>query len=286
MKIYKSIKDIRQLVAGWRREGQSIAFVPTMGNLHTGHLSLIEKAQHVADKTIVSIYVNPLQFGPVEDFASYPRTLDADKEELINAEVDLLFIPDDKEIYPFARPGLTSVKVPELSEILCGASRPGHFAGVTTVVAKFFNIVQPSVAIFGEKDFQQLFLIKKMVVDLNIPVRIISMPTSREDSGLALSSRNKYLTDPQKQTAAGLHKTLCWVVEKLQQSFDHTRLNIPELEQQGLLRLEQQGFKPEYLAIRDSETLTPVASYEYQPVVVLVAAMLGKTRLIDNISVT
>lgn len=289
MEICTSIQSVREVVDRWRNAKQSLAFVPTMGNLHVGHLSLVNKAKAIAAKTVVSIYVNPLQFGPSEDLGAYPRTLQADQKKLIDAGVDLLFIPNDQEMYPLGRPDLTFIEVPKLSEILCGASRPGHFSGVMTVVTKFFNIVQPNFAVFGDKDFQQLFLLKKMVRDLNIPLKIINMPTSREDSGLALSSRNQYLSGAQKKVAPELYKTLCWVREQLQQlrqkkqNVYRSRQQILELEQQGLSRLEQLGFVPEYLSIRNSDTFVPVSSFENQNSVVLIAAMLGKTRLIDNI---
>ncbi len=284
MEICTSIQLVRETVDRWRHAKQSLAFVPTMGNLHAGHLSLVKKAKAIAAKTAVSIYVNPLQFGPSEDLGAYPRTLQMDQKKLNDAGVDLLFIPIDQEMYPVGRPDLTFVEVPSLSDILCGASRPGHFAGVMTVVIKLFNIVQPNFAVFGEKDFQQLFLLKKMVRDLNIPIKIVTMPTSREDSGLALSSRNQYLSDEQKKVAAGLYKTLCWMREQFQQNAYTSRQQVLALEQQGLLRLEQQGFVPEYLSIRNSDTFVPVSSFKHQNSVVLIAAMLGQTRLIDNLS--
>lgn len=275
MIVEKSIAGIRSQLKQYARK--SVALVPTMGNLHRGHLQLVEAAKKAADVVVVTIFVNPLQFSPGEDLAKYPRTLEQDIEQLTRAGVDLLFCPSEKEMYPFGRDAHTQVVVPELSQILCGIDRPGHFEGVATVVVKLLNIVQPDVAFFGEKDFQQLQIIKECVRDLSIPVDIKSVKTVREESGLALSSRNAYLTDEQKLAAPQLHQQLQAIVSQVQQgSRDYQALT-----QSAKQKLQQAGFKVEYLEVRRQKDLAePVASDD--ELIVLVAARLGKSRLIDN----
>jgi pantoate--beta-alanine ligase len=259
-----------------------IAFVPTMGNLHAGHLSLVEKARELADHVVVSIFVNPLQFGPHEDFAAYPRTLREDCAQLEQARTDFVFAPDSAEIYPHGTAATTTVQVPELSDILCGAARPGHFSGVATVVLRLFNIIQPHYAVFGEKDFQQVLVIRRMVKDLQVPVEIISMPTLREADGLAMSSRNQYLSPAERQCAP----MLAQVLHKLKQGIEQDgERDLAALEAEAAQTLQAAGFAtPDYVRVRDAETLgTPdPARPEW---VVLAAARLGKARLIDNLRI-
>lgn len=210
-----TVEELRRQVRAWRAGRERIAFVPTMGNLHAGHVRLVEEARSRADRVVVSIFVNPLQFGPGEDFERYPRTLDADRKRLIGAGAELLFVPGVAEVYPRPPGEQTRVEVPGLSEILCGASRPGHFVGVATVVCKLFNMVQPDLALFGEKDYQQLMIIRRMVEDLALPVAILGVATVREADGLAMSSRNGYLTVEQRKIAPALQRSLQSVVEEL-----------------------------------------------------------------------
>jgi len=249
-----------------------------MGNLHEGHLDLVRRARELCDVVVVSIFVNPLQFGPNEDLEAYPRTLAADKEKLFREGVDLLFTPGVDEIYPDGMEIHTRVSVPDLSETLCGRSRPGHFDGVTTVVAKLFNIVQPDKAVFGEKDFQQLSIVRKMVHDLRMPVEIVGVATARDEDGLALSSRNGYLTAEQRQVAPVLHQTLASCREAIACGFD----NFLQLESHARMRLLQAGFEPDYFEIRDASTLRAVTEAT-EEIAILAAARLGKTRLIDNV---
>lgn len=274
-----SIDRLRTQLDGWRRAGDSLVLVPTMGNLHKGHLKLVEVARKAGQRVIVSIFVNPLQFGPGEDYDRYPRTLEADQAKLSQFGVDVLFIPPTTEIYPQSTDGVTYVDVPGLSEILCGASRPGHFRGVATVVVKLFNIVQPDAAVFGEKDYQQLQVIRCLVRDLNFPVKIIQVPTVREPDGLAMSSRNGYLTVEERVSAPRLYQILV-----------ETRMAIEagEKDLEGLVRrqmeaLGKSGFEPEYLEIRAPDLSLPEPGR--RPLVILAAARLGQTRLIDNLIV-
>jgi pantoate--beta-alanine ligase len=280
MQVFADIWDVYSATRAWRLAAERIGFVPTMGNLHAGHLRLIEVARKHTDKVVVSIYVNPMQFGPQEDFARYPRTLEADSARLREAGADLLFTPNDATIYPGGVAQSTYVEVPRLSNILEGMQRPGHFRGVATVVNKLFNIVVPDVAVFGEKDFQQLLVIRQMVRDLSLPIEIIGEPTVRERDGLALSSRNQYLSEEERRRAAGLYETLVHLRERIKRQ--HT--NWSDLEQEGILRLEKYGFTPDYLAIRHSETLLEPHSAA-DPLIILAAARLGQTRLIDNLRV-
>ena len=270
---------VRERVRRWRAGGARIAFVPTMGNLHSGHISLIEAARRGAARFVASIFVNPMQFGPNEDFAHYPRTASQDAEMLAAAGCDLMFMPDAQEIYPDGLERATRVEVPELSRILCGQFRPGHFEGVTTVVAKLFNIVAPDIAVFGEKDFQQLTIIRHMVADMCYPIEIVAAPTVREADGLAMSSRNQYLTAAERRIAPRLYVALQGAVGRLAASKDYAAI-----ERAGILELEAGGLQPEYFAIRAARTLgAPQDSAQER--VVLAAARLGKARLIDNLKV-
>lgn len=261
---------------------KGIALVPTMGNLHAGHMHLVEIAKQHADVIVVSIFVNPLQFAVNEDLANYPRTLDEDYEKLKSAGVTIVFAPTVKEIYPhFDGKSLQQdvmVSAPNISNTLCGASREGHFDGVATVVTKLFNIIQPDVAVFGKKDFQQLSIVRSLVSQLNMPVEIIAGDTMREASGLAMSSRNGYLSDAQKTQAALLYATLQVIVHKIQAG-DQAFAN---LIQDAMIALNKSGFQTEYIAICNSQTLQ-TARADDQALVVLAAAKIGNTRLIDNI---
>jgi pantoate--beta-alanine ligase len=276
MQIVKTPFELRAAIKSWRLDGKRIAFVPTMGNLHAGHLHLVRAAQKKADCVVVSIFVNPTQFGVGEDFETYPRTEREDSEKLATEHADLLFLPAVADIYaPAAK---TTVTVAGLSDCYCGASRPGHFSGVATVVCKLFNMVQPDIALFGLKDFQQLTLIKTMVRDLNIPVEISGVDTVREQSGLAMSSRNGYLTAAEKNIAPQLYHSLCAARDAIlagNQAY-------ADLEEQALSFLRQAGFQPDYFAVCRADDLTK-ASEDDRELVLLAAAKLGKTRLIDNI---
>jgi pantoate--beta-alanine ligase len=279
MKSFATIAQLRAALAADRRAGKRIAFVPTMGNLHEGHLELVRRGRRLADVVVVSIFVNPLQFGANEDLDKYPRTLAADKEKLFGEGIQYLFHPGIDEIYPEGMEKHTKVSVPDLSETLCGISRPGHFTGVATVVAKLFQIVQPDVALFGEKDFQQLSIIRKMVSDLCMPIEIVGVQTARAADGLALSSRNGYLTAAERRIAPALHMALQECREAIACGFD----NYAELERHATDTLTSAGFRPDYVQIRDARTLREV-TLETEQIVILAAAWLGKTRLIDNVS--
>ncbi|HLA30545.1 MAG TPA: pantoate--beta-alanine ligase [Pseudomonas sp.] len=279
MNTVKSVRDLRAAIAQARAEGKQIAFVPTMGNLHAGHAALVEKAAQRADFVVASIFVNPLQFGPSEDLDKYPRTLAADQDKLVEAGCHLLFTPDVEEMYPHGMHGQTRVSVPGVSEGLCGASRPGHFEGVATVVSKLFNMVQPDLAIFGQKDFQQLAVIRTLVRDLNMPIQIIGEPTVRAGDGLALSSRNGYLNAEQRAAAPVLYRSL----QQLAVAIQAGERDYPKLIAQAQQQQREAGFKPDYLEIRESNSLRP-ATAEDRQLVVLVAAFIGSTRLIDNLA--
>ena len=278
MNTVKTVRELRAAVARARGEGKRIAFVPTMGNLHSGHAALVTKAAQRADFVVASIFVNPLQFGPNEDLDKYPRTLVADQEKLLQAGCHLLFAPTADEMYPDGMGVQTRVSVPHLSEGLCGASRPGHFEGVATVVSKLFNMVQPDLAVFGQKDFQQLAVIRALVRDLNMPIQIIGEPTVRADDGLALSSRNGYLSPEQRAAAPAVYRTLNKLAEAIRQG----RHDYPALIAEGQQALIAAGFKPDYLEVRQALNLRP-ATAEDRDLVILVAAVLGSTRLIDNL---
>ncbi|MDG9759062.1 MULTISPECIES: pantoate--beta-alanine ligase [Pseudomonas] len=280
MTTVKTLRELRAAIAQARAEGKQIGFVPTMGNLHAGHVSLVQIAAQRADFVVASIFVNPLQFGAGEDLDTYPRTLAADQEKLLAAGCHLLFHPDVAEIYPHGMGDQARVIVPGVSEGLCGASRPGHFEGVATVVTKLFNMVQPDLAVFGEKDYQQLAVIRALVQDLNMPIQIIGAPTQRAEDGLALSSRNGYLSEEQRAAAPALYRGLQAIAEELQRGArDYARLIDSTQAQQRAA-----GFIPDYLEIRNAVNLRP-AQLDDHHLVVLTAAQLGSTRLIDNLVV-
>ena len=276
MQIVNTIQALRALIHTWKAAGERVAFVPTMGNLHAGHCQLVTAAQQHADKVVVSVFVNPTQFGAGEDFDSYPRTEAQDQEKLQAIDTDVLFLPSVAEMYaPNAK---TVISVAGLSELYCGVSRVGHFDGVATVVCKLFNMVQPDVALFGLKDFQQLAVIRTMVNDLNMPVDIIGIDTVREASGLAMSSRNGYLTPAEHQLAPMLYQSLCAAREAIVAGLDY-----PSVEKNALSTLQNAGFQPDYFRICRSLDLAPAQQGDTE-LVLLVAAKLGKTRLIDNIA--
>ncbi|WP_198245212.1 pantoate--beta-alanine ligase [methane-oxidizing endosymbiont of Gigantopelta aegis] len=276
MKVVRTISELRRVLTGWRQAGDRISLVPTMGNLHAGHLQLVTMAQQQAERVVVSIFVNPTQFGQGEDFESYPRTEAEDIEKLKESGVALAFIPSLAEMYPGAQQ--VSLHVTGLAERWCGASRPGHFDGVATIVAKLFNLIQPDSAVFGEKDYQQLAVIRQMVRDLNIPVSIVGAPIVREPDGLAMSSRNSYLTPEQRAIAPRLYQALCQMRDAIQRQEADTEAIL----QAQQTHLQQAGFKLDYLALCNAETLEP-AHPDDQDLVILVAAWLGKPRLIDNL---
>lgn len=269
--------ELRERVADWRRAGGTIAFVPTMGNLHRGHLALVAEARRRASRVVVSIFVNPLQFGPKEDLAAYPRTPAQDESLLAAAGCDLLFSPDLGTMYPRGQEAQTRVEVPGLSDVLCGASRPGHFTGVATVVCKLFHMVQPDLALFGEKDYQQLLVIRRLVEDLAMPIEVLGMPTVREPDGLALSSRNGYLSAEERARAPALYRALGAAAEAL-------RLGRPiaEVEREASETLMAAGLRPDYVSVRRSADLTKPGDGDRE-LVILAAAYLGRARLIDNL---
>ena len=280
MKTIHDVEPLRAALQSWHQDRESIALVPTMGNLHKGHMSLIKLAQEYAERVVVSIFVNPTQFGPDEDFDDYPRTLANDRRRLSRAGVDLVFAPDVVDIYPQGQNESTGVVVPVLSDMLCGSDRPGHFAGVTSVVARLLNIVQPEVAVFGQKDYQQLTILRRMVDDLFMPVKIIAGQTYREPSGLAMSSRNQYLSDAEREVAPGLYRALRACRERLLAG----EPDYAKLEKAGLEELTSLGFHPDYFAIRAARDLD-IPADDNANLVVLAAARLGKARLIDNVLV-
>lgn len=280
MKTIDSNDALRQQVGRWHKSGKTLAFVPTMGNLHDGHLTLLSRAREIADRVVVSIFVNPLQFGPFEDYDQYPRTPDSDQQMLAEMGIELLFEPRVSEMYPLGREQATRVEVPGLSDILCGMQRPGHFVGVATVVAKLFNIVRPDFAVFGEKDFQQLVVIRRMTADLCMPVEIIGAPTHREADGLAMSSRNQYLTGDERARAADLFQALTEVARQVRTG----RRAYEELCQRAVADLAREGFRPHYVEVRRTSDLGKPDGDEVD-LVVLGAAQLGRARLIDNVRV-
>ena len=280
METVSTLDGLRSVIGRWKRAGHTIALVPTMGNLHDGHISLLNQAREQADRTVVSIFVNPIQFGRGEDYERYPSTLAEDKNKLEKYGLDLLFTPDLGALYPGGIEADTRINVPELSDILCGEFRPGHFSGVATVVAKLLNNAQPDKALFGEKDYQQLLVIKRMARDLCLPVEIVGLPIVREPDGLAMSSRNAYLTPDERRKAPEIHRTLEAVANCLRKGGSSQE----EIEKQALNRLEQVGFKPEYLSIRRTEDLQLPTPQDTR-LSILVAAWLGSARLIDNIKV-
>jgi pantoate--beta-alanine ligase len=270
---------LRATIRGWRTQGQIVGFVPTMGNLHEGHHSLIKLARARADRVVASVFVNPTQFGPGEDFERYPRTLAQDQAGLAEVDCDLLFAPDVATIYPFGSAQSVSVHVPGITDTLEGAHRPGHFDGVATVVCKLFNLVQPDVAVFGQKDFQQLKVIERMVRDLALPVKVLPAPTLRAADGLALSSRNQYLSEAERALAPQIYQTLLKMRELLLEKGHARRV----IEQVAASTLERAGFQPDYAVIRRAEDLAEPADEERAGLVALIAARLGNTRLIDNL---
>lgn len=276
----KRVETVEELRSVMERFTGAKAFVPTMGNLHEGHISLVREARTLADHVVVSIFVNPLQFGANEDINSYPRTVQSDVELLQAEGVDLLFTPTEDVIYPGEREQHTRVEVPVLSDTLCGASRPGHFTGVATVVCKLFNMVQPDMAVFGKKDYQQLLVIRKMVGDLALPVAIRGADTIREDDGLAMSSRNGYLTQQERSQAPALYTSLKYTAERI----NGGDRNYAELERAAINLLQEKGLRPDYFQIRNAADLA-LPRPEDRDLVVLAAAYLGKARLIDNLEI-
>ncbi|THB69707.1 MAG: pantoate--beta-alanine ligase [Gammaproteobacteria bacterium] len=277
MQTVGEIKQIHKIIREQKVNGKKVAFVPTMGNLHAGHISLITKAVEAGDFVVSSVFVNPLQFCEGEDYGEYPRTLKEDQEKLKDAGCDLLFAPPVSEMYPRAK--VTNVIAPaEITDTLCGLSRPGHFAGVTTVVTKLFGIVQPDIAVFGKKDFQQLAVIRRMTEDLSLPIEIIGMETVREADGLAMSSRNSFLSEPDRKTAIAISENL----KKAKAQIESGNKDFAAIEKSGRAELESVGFVVDYFTVREQATLNN-ATIDDRKLVILVAAKLGSTRLIDNI---
>ena len=277
MRIFEKIADVRAALAA--RGAARVGLVPTMGNLHEGHLTLVKACREACDATVVSVFVNPLQFGPNEDFEAYPRTLQ-DDAAMLERNADILFAPSEREMYPNGRDGHTLVSVPRLANILCGEHRPGHFDGVGTVVLKLFNIVAPTQVFFGEKDYQQLTLIRTICAQLDLPIDIIGVPTVRASDGLALSSRNRYLSAEERTRAPAIHRALSGIGDALtrgDRSFE-------TLERAGIAQLRDAGFTVDYVAVRDARTLEQPQATASE-FVVLAAARLGRTRLIDNVRV-
>jgi pantoate--beta-alanine ligase len=281
MQTVTTIEAVRGHVRAWRSHGDRVALVPTMGNLHAGHGSLLTLARDRAERVIASVFVNPIQFGPSEDFAAYPRTLSEDEQLLRAAHCDLLFAPPVEEIYPEQGSQQTLVTVRGLSEILCGPYRPGHFDGVATVVAKLFGIVQPDLAVFGLKDYQQYMVIRRMTLDLALPVEVVGAPTVRADDGLALSSRNRYLSGDERTRASAIYRALHAAVSALRAG----NRDYAGLERAGWLALERAGMKPEYFSILSAHDLSK-PSAQATALIALAAARLGRARLIDNLRVS
>ncbi|MDX1573293.1 MAG: pantoate--beta-alanine ligase [Methylophaga sp.] len=281
MQIEDSLNGLRAQLKIWREQHQTIAFVPTMGSLHDGHLSLLKKARTLADKVIVSIYVNPLQFDDPQDLTNYPRTLKNDIQKLAGAGCDLLFTPDNALMYPNGIEFHSFVHVPGMDDKLCGLERPGHFDGVATVVSKLFNMVQPDLAVFGEKDYQQLLLIRKLVEDFNLPLKIVAAPTCREPDGLAMSSRNQRLTATQRSVAVLLNQQLSAIKQQLEQG----ERDVASMINGATETLNNAGFVVDYLEIRRADDLLMADVNQDQKLRILVAARLDEVRLIDNIAV-
>ena len=280
MDIISDTTELREQIADWRQSGDHVALVPTMGSLHDGHLALVELAREHAERVIATVFVNPTQFGEGEDFESYPRSLELDKRKLKRAKADLLFAPEVNTVYPFGTARGTRVSVPVMTDELCGEARPGHFDGVTSVVARLFNMVTPDVAVFGQKDYQQLMIIRRMATDLSLPIEIVGAPTVREKDGLAMSSRNQYLTESERMAAPQLYAALQDVAHALETGSE----DYAALEQQAVACLADAGFVPEYVSIRRAESLE-APDRETDELVVLAAARLGAARLIDNVLV-
>ncbi len=279
MKSIFEIKRMRNFSNSWLGAGKTIALVPTMGNLHQGHISLLDRAKQIADKTIVSIFVNPIQFGMGEDYENYPSTLDDDLSKLNDLGIDMAFLPNLAELYPGGTETDTRVSVPQISDTLCGEYRKGHFSGVATVVSKLLINSRPNYVLFGEKDYQQLLVIKRMITDLILPVEVIAMPTFRESDGLAMSSRNQYLTAEERGKAGIIYRTLNTAEKALV-----NKVPIDKIEQKGKLDLEKAGMKVEYFSVRRQDNLLNADSKD-KNLIILTAAWLGAARLIDNIKV-
>lgn len=280
MQVFHTVNGLREILRKHRNSGQKIGFVPTMGNLHDGHLALIKQAKQTNDIVVCSIFVNALQFGLNEDWDKYPRTYDSDCEKLDQEGCDYLFYPEDGEMYPNGLDTQSRVICPTMTDVLCGASRPGHFEGVTTVVSKLFNIVQPDEAIFGIKDYQQLAVIKRMIEDLCLPVKIISAPIHREADGLAMSSRNSYINEDERPKVKVLKQVLELIAEKIKAG----NLEFTQLEMEAKKRIESEGFKADYVTISNSKTLEP-AAVDDREITILGAMYTASARLIDNISI-
>jgi len=281
MKTVETVRDLQAEIRKARAEGKRIGFVPTMGNLHEGHMMLIDQASEECDFVVCSIFINPLQFNDIDDLGRYPRTFSADSEHLKDRDCDLLFYPSIDEMYPDGQDQQSKLHVPVVSEGLCGDSRPGHFDGMATVVMKLFHMVAPDASFFGEKDFQQLAVIRKMVRDLNLPFDVVGVETCREESGLAMSSRNNYLSEEEKAQAANIYR----ILTEITQAISEGNRNFEALCKQGNEELASLGFEPDYLEVRNAADLAK-ATDEHNELVVLVAAILGKARLIDNLRVT
>lgn len=281
MKVIEDKHELQEELAEWRHAREHVAIVPTMGNLHPGHISLIDVAKEHAERVVVTVFVNPTQFGEGEDFETYPRTFAKDTRRLKTVAADVLFAPSVETVYPFGIDNATAVTVPGLTEKFCGSFRPGHFDGVTTVVARLFALVQPDVAVFGQKDYQQQLVIRRMVEDLNLPVTICTAATIREDDGLAMSSRNAYLSDDERQKAPALYKTLAAIERQLRDGAGE----FDALEKHASAELERAGFLPEYVAVRRAADLG-LPGEGCRELVVLAAANLGQARLIDNVLVS
>ena len=277
MQTHETLASLRAQVGQWRREGARVGFVPTMGNLHAGHHALIDLARRHADRVVASIFVNPTQFGPNEDYARYPRTAEADVRGLAERDCDAAFLPSVEQMYPFGTMGCVQMHVPGITDILDGAHRPGHFNGVAQVVARLFNMVQPDLAVFGRKDYQQLQVIRYMAREMSFPVEIVPAPTLREADGLAMSSRNQYLQGDERQTAVRIHQTLQFMRDAARQG-----LPLAGIEDEASDRLTAAGFSVDYTEIRRADLTRPRSPAE-TGLVALIAARLGRTRLIDNL---
>ncbi|HYN78217.1 MAG TPA: pantoate--beta-alanine ligase [Lamprocystis sp. (in: g-proteobacteria)] len=277
MDIVEGVDELRVQSCAWRAAGERIAFVPTMGNLHSGHITLVREARKRAPRVVVSIFVNPLQFGPTEDLAAYPRTPGRDQDLLDEVGCDLLFAPTAGVMYPHGQAAQTRVEVPGVSDLLCGASRPGHFIGVATVVCKLFNMVGPDLALFGEKDFQQVLVIRRMAADLAMPVEIVGIPTVREPDGLAMSSRNGYLNAEERARAPALYRALTAAAQGLESG-----QSPPEVESAARAAIVAAGLRPDYVSVRRTADLA-LPGVTDRELVVLAAAYLGRARLIDNL---
>ena len=277
MQSFSTIAQLREQVGQWRRQGLRIGFVPTMGNLHAGHFALVELAREHSDKVIASIFVNPTQFGPNEDYGHYPRTPDTDIAGLAGKDCDALLLPSLEQMYPFGTIGCVQMHVPGITDILCGAHRPGHFNGVAQVVSRLFNMVQPDVAVFGRKDYQQLQVIRYMTEEMSFPVRIVAAPTLREADGLAMSSRNQYLQGDEREVATAVYRTLCQMRDAAARSTP-----LRDIEEEATRSLQATGFTVDYAEVRRNDLIRPKLPGE-PGLVALIAARLGRTRLIDNL---